>query len=129
MKLTRDYDGVWLAAPQINQNMRIAAITQRDTTYKNEDWDIQRKLLDEFVIINPKILVASPEESVEQEACLSLPKIKGDVSRSDSITIEYLWVDGKQHVHKATWFNARVILHEMDHLDGVLFIDKLAERE
>lgn len=125
LDLMREYEWVGLAAPQVWQNMRMAAISQRDTTNKNEDWRTDRKLLDEFVIINPKLLNISDIKSVDLEACLSLPGISGDVTRSDSITLQYLWVDNKTHVHKATWFNARVILHEMDHLDWVLFIDKL----
>ncbi len=125
IELMREYDGVWLAAPQIDQNYRIAAVTQRDTNHTNRKWEKERKLTDEFVMINPKVLSTSHETSISEEACLSLPKIKGDVSRPDSITIQYMCSKGKTHVHKATDFNARVILHEMDHLDGVLFIDKL----
>ncbi len=125
-ELMWEYDWVWLAAPQIGQNYRMAAVTQRDTSKQNEKWDTIWKLLDEFVIINPIILSSSNETEIESEACLSLPKIKGDVSRPTSVTIQYLGTDGKKDIIKATWFNARVILHEMDHLDGVLFIDKLA---
>lgn len=124
--LMREYEWVWLAAPQIDKNLRMAAVTQRDTSTVDENGDTKRTLTDEFVLINPKILVASENLEVEAEACLSLPGIKGDVARPDSITIQYLGIDNKTHVHKAVWFNARVILHEMDHLDGVLFIDKLA---
>lgn len=125
-KLMWKYEWVWLAAPQIGQNYRIAAISQWDTSSKDDQWRTAWKLTDEFVIINPEILVQSDEQEIEEEACLSLPKIKWDVSRPVSITLQYLGVDNKIHIHKATWFNARVILHEMDHLDGVLFIDKLA---
>lgn len=127
IELMREYKWVWLAAPQIGQNYRMAAITQWDTSHKNKLGESDRQLLDEFVIINPKILSQSDFETIESEACLSLPWVKGDVSRPDTITLQYLAIDGKTHIHKATWFNARVILHEMDHLDGVLFIDKLAE--
>lgn len=125
-ELMRAYEWVWLAAPQIWQNYRMAAVTQRDTSGKDNEWRTDWKLLDEFVIINPEVLSLWDRTDVAEEACLSLPGQKGDVERPKKITIKYLWVDGKEHIHKATWFNARVILHEMDHLDGVLFIDKLA---
>lgn len=125
-ELMRAYEWVWLAAPQIWQNHRMAAITQWDTNNKDEEWRLDWKLLDEFVIINPSILSIWDETDIDEEACLSLPWQRGDVQRPRKITMQYLWVDGKTHIHKATWFNARVILHEMDHLDGILFIDKLA---
>jgi len=125
-QLMRDYEWVGLAAPQIGQNHRMAAVTQRDMSNRDEDGRVIWNLLEEFVIINPKILAASDNLKTDNEACLSLPWINGDVARPHQITIQYLWVDGKTHVHKAKGFNARVILHEMDHLDGVLFIDKLA---
>jgi peptide deformylase len=79
----------------------------------------------EFVMINPEVLAASPTTCNDEEACLSLPGQKGMVERSDTITVRYMTVDGKIHMHKATGYNARIILHEIDHLDGVLFIDKL----
>lgn len=119
LKLMHIYDGVGLAAPQINQNLRMAAVTQWDM--RKEDW----KLLDEFVIINPRVLASSQVMEIDKEWCLSLPGEQWRVARSQSITIEYTGLDGKKMIHKATWFNARVILHEIDHLDGVLFIDKL----
>lgn len=125
-QLMRDYEWVWLAAPQIGINHRMAAVTQRDLSNKDVDGNTKWELVDEFVIINPKILAASETLKIDNEACLSLPGLKWDVARPHKITIQYLWADGETHIHKATGFNARVILHEMDHLDGVLFIDKLA---
>ncbi len=125
-ELMREYEWVGLAAPQIGINKRMAAITQWDTSKTDKQGRADWELLDEFVLINPRVLSTSSETSTDQEACLSLPGIKGDVSRPESITIEYEGIDWKKHIHKASWFNARVILHEMDHLDGVLFIDKLA---
>ncbi len=125
LELMRDYEWVWLAAPQIWKDLRMAAVTQRDTTKRDSTGRSDRILEDEFVIINPVILSQSTNLKVDSEACLSLPWIKWDVARPSKITIQYVWIDGKKHIHKATWFNARVILHEMDHLDGVLFIDKL----
>ena len=113
------YDGVWLAAPQINQNLRMVAVTQRDTSKKN--W----KQVDQFVMINPRILFMSDVTEVDKEGCLSLPGEEWFVKRPQSITVQYTWLDSKKHIHKAIGFNARVILHELDHLDGVLFVDKL----
>ncbi len=114
-----EYEGVGIAAPQIWQTVRIAAVTQRDTSKKN------RELLEEFVMINPILIGKGDETVIDEEACLSLPKITGKVARPLDITIKYQTIDGKTHIKKATGYNARILLHEMDHLDGVLFIDKL----
>lgn len=125
LQLMREYEGVWLAAPQIWKDLRMAAVTQRDTSWKDHMWRTDRKLTHEFIIINPIILSQSENMKIDAEACLSLPGMKWDVKRPSKITIQYTGLDGKKHIHKATGFNARVILHEMDHLDWILFIDKL----
>ena len=117
--LMHEYDGVGLAAPQIWKLYRMAAVTQRNTSKKN------RRKNDEFVMINPKILFRSEELESDVEWCLSLPWVEWRVTRSSTITVQYTKPDWTLHIHKATWFNARVILHEIDHLDWILFIDKL----
>jgi peptide deformylase len=118
IELMREYDGVWLAAPQIGRSIRMFAYTQRETTKKKRD------LLEEWVMINPKIVHSSQETNLEKEWCLSLPGIEGEVERATTITIAYIDTRWKQQIKKATWYNARILLHELDHLDGVLFIDK-----
>lgn len=118
LELMWAYDGVGLAAPQIWQSLRMFAYTQRDTTKK------ERELLEEGVMINPKIVHFWSEQVVDKEGCLSLPWIEWEVPRSKAITIAYTNLKGKQIVKKATWYNARILQHEFDHLDGVLYIDR-----
>jgi peptide deformylase len=118
IELMWEYDGVGLAAPQIGQSLRMFAYTQRDVSTK------KRELLEEGVMINPRLVASSHDMIEETEWCLSLPGIEGEVERSLTITITYTDIRGKQHVKKATGFNARILLHELDHLDGILFIDK-----
>jgi peptide deformylase len=120
LELMRLYKGVWLAAPQVGKTMRMAAVTQRDTSKK--DWQLQ----EEWIILNPVVVSASDDLLIDTEACLSLPGMQWPVARPAAITLKYMGMDGKIHFHKATGYNARIILHELDHLDGVLFIDKLA---
>lgn len=112
------YDGVWLAAPQIGKSLRLFAYTQRDTTKKK--WD----LLEEGVMINPKLVFCAEESVLDKEGCLSLPGIEWDVARSTVVTMAYTDIRGKQQVKKAVGYNARILLHELDHLNGVLFVDK-----
>jgi peptide deformylase len=122
LELMRLYDGVWLAAPQIGKTIRMAAFTQRDTA--KSPW--QHTLED--VMINPEILSYSPTCLVDEEWCLSLPGTTWLVSRSDQIRVRYTDLSGKKVTLNATWYNARIILHEIDHLDWVLFIDKLTKQ-
>ena len=114
-----EYEWVGIAAPQIGHNVRMSAITQRDTSQK------ERELLEEVVLINPVIIGTWEETDIQEEGCLSLPNQAGRVERFLDVTIKYQTIDGKEHVRKASGYNARIIQHEIDHLDGVLFLDKL----
>jgi len=111
--------GVGLAAPQVGENIRVIATSQRDKK-KNKD-----KFLGETIMINPKIIEKSKEMILREEACISLPNCTGMVQRHHTITVEFLDLKGKKQVKKYKEFNAVIIQHEIDHLDGVLFMDKV----
>jgi len=113
------YEGVGLAAPQVDKSLRIAAFTQWD--YSKKD----RKLLMENIMINPEIIAQSDTLIIDKEGCLSLPDITGEVARPKWVTVRFQDMKGKPQVLKAVGYNARIVLHEIDHLDGILFIDKL----
>lgn len=119
-ELLREHEGVWLAAPQIGRSQRIIATTQRK---KAKKWS--GKVTGEIIMINPKTTKHSEKIQVSEEACLSLPWLQGDVYRYNRIQVEYYSPDGKKHNKKFHDFDAVIIQHEIDHLDGVLFIDKL----
>lgn len=78
-------------------------------------------------MINPEILEQSQDMTVEEEACLSLPDLRGNVARHKKITVAYLDENGKPKVKKYNDFDAIIIQHEIDHLDGILFIDKMVQ--
>ena len=101
--------GVGLAAPQVGVLRRIA-IVEYDEHY--------------YEIINPRILKSSGE-AIEDEGCLSVPGVRGQVKRPENITVEYLDRKGKKCVEEISGIAARVFCHEIDHLDGVLFVDKM----
>lgn len=113
--------GVGLAAPQVGENIRIIATSQRDKK-KTKD-----KFLGETIMINPKIVEKSKETILREEACISLPNCTGMVKRHQAITVEFLDLKGKKQNKKYKEFNAVIIQHEIDHLDGVLFIDKIVK--
>lgn len=102
-------DGVGLAAPQIGKNIRVISIKAED---KN------------FFIINPTITKASWKKNWDEEGCLSVPNIFGKVERHKKINLIYFNEKGKKQKLATSGFLARVIQHEIDHLDGILFIDK-----
>lgn len=126
--------GVGLAAPQIGRSIRLFVIDTEPFAADDEDEDEdeftpeQKKQLKAFkkVFINAKMLSEEGEEWKFSEGCLSIPKIREDVSRCPDIEIEYYDEHFKKHVEKYDGVIARVIQHEYDHIDGKLFTDKIS---
>lgn len=120
--------GVGLAAPQIGKSIRLFLV---DTAPFSEDPDLdetEREFLKDFdrVFINAKIIEETGDEWVFNEGCLSIPDIREDVLRQDTVTIEYLDENFKPHKETLTGLAARVVQHEYDHIEGVLFTDKVS---
>jgi len=109
-------DGIGLAAIQIGVAKRVLVI----------DLDQKEGAKNPVPYINPKITWASDEMAVFEEGCLSVPEIWDDVERPARIKCEYLDRDGKKQVLEADGLLATCLQHEMDHLNGVLFIDHLS---
>jgi peptide deformylase len=106
--------GVGLAANQIGVARRVAVV------------DVGEEDPPPLVLINPVILTRSDETEIEEEGCLSIPDIFGDVKRPARVTVEALDLDGKAYRVEAGGYKARAIQHEIDHLDGILFLDHLS---
>ena len=104
--------GVGLSANQVGRALHMAVI---NPTGNKED---------EIVVINPEI-VASDGKAVEEEGCLSFPGLYGKVARAKSVTVHYTDLDGNAHSIEAQDFLARIFQHEIDHLNGVVFVSKL----
>ena len=120
--------GVGLAAPQIGKAIRLFLI---DASPFAEDEDLSekdRETLKDFnkVFINAKILKEEGDEWVFNEGCLSIPDVREDVFRQPKITIEYLDENFKKHTEVLEGIAARVFQHEYDHIEGILFTDKLS---
>jgi len=113
--------GVGLAAPQVAVSQRLlVARLQDDEKSKEEFGDLAGKL---FVLVNPEIVKSSKETVEGVEGCLSIPGYLGTVDRFEKITIDSLDRNGKPQRIKAEGWLARVFQHEIDHLDGRLYID------
>ncbi len=106
-------DGVGLAAPQVGVGRRIAIVEYDDKLYE---------------LINPRI-ISSSGEAIEEEGCLSVPGVRGPVKRPEQIKVAYIDRSGKKHIKEISGITARVFCHEIDHLDGVLFVDKMIKEK
>lgn len=118
-----EYRGVGLAAPQVHHSVRLfVASLDEDEAPKSSDPD-------PIVLINPEIVAAAPDTLEDWEGCLSIPDIRGRVSRARSVKVRALNRKGERIELDAKDFQARVIQHEYDHLDGVLFFDRMKSFE
>ena len=107
--------GIGLAATQVDRHIRLLVMDV------SEGRNMPRCL------INPRIIAADGEEEMD-EGCLSVPEFTGNVIRAEKIKLNYTDETGGQHEIESTGFEARAIQHEMDHLDGLLFLDRLVSR-
>ena len=112
-----DAPGVGLAAPQVGENIRVIVV---DINIQEE----QEKDLKE--LINPKI-VESKGTQISEEGCLSVPGFMGNIKRKEDIVVEALDRNGEEVVIEASDLLSRVLQHEIDHLDGVLFFDRMSK--
>lgn len=120
-----DSNGVGLAAPQINRAIRLFVMDSQQIFENAEPGDpaypdapgIKR------VFINAEIIELSGNEWVYNEGCLSIPKIREDVSRHEKVTMKYMDENLVEHTETFDGMTARIILHEYDHIEGKLFID------
>lgn len=113
-----EYHGVGLAAPQIHEGVRLFVA---DLGARDQDRDDTEPV----AIINPEIVPVGSEIVEDWEGCLSIPDIRGRVPRARAITVRALDRSGKRIELSAQDFDARVIQHETDHLDGILFFDRM----
>jgi peptide deformylase len=110
--------GIGLAAPQVGMGKRLIVALQME----DPDDDAAEPL----ILVNPEVLERSRETWIFEEGCLSIPGVNGDVTRAETVTVRYQDVDGGEHTLSAAGMFARILLHEIDHLDGTLFIDYLS---
>lgn len=113
----RQAPGVGLAAPQVNVSSRVIVVEFGD----EEDEEAPKRL---YTLVNPEIIRASTEKEMGIEGCLSIPDFIGEVERNSAVTIKAQNRRGQPVRIKADGWLARIFQHEIDHLEGVLFIDR-----
>lgn len=143
--LSHTPDGVGLAAPQVGESLRIFIVSDEaeeidraqkagwkrrkaESLEKKENEPYEKRAWKYYVFVNPVVKKISRAMLEDAEGCLSVPKKYGTVMRYEKITVEARDEHGKKITRGASKFFARVMQHELDHLEGVLFIDKM-ERE
>jgi len=120
--------GVGLAAPQIGKAIRIFLVDTSGFAENDELEEEEREFLKSYkkTFINAKILKEEGDKWAFNEGCLSIPNLNEDVSREETVTIEYQDENFKKHTETVSGLAARVIQHEYDHIEGILFTDKLS---
>jgi len=120
--------GVGLAAPQVGKSIRLFIINASPFEENEELEEDERAFLKDFkgVFINPKITEEDGDEWAFNEGCLSIPNINEDVFREEEVNIEYLDENFQPHKKTLNGLAARIFQHEYDHIEGVLFTDKLS---
>lgn len=116
MKITMvEGKGIGLAAPQVGDSRKIITV--------HYDFEKRGRIIE---MINPEITSFGSETEKSEEGCLSIPGITGVVDRPLEIEVKYQDIDGREHVQGFSGLNARIIQHEVDHLNSVLFVDRLS---
>lgn len=117
-------NGLGIAAPQLGRALAICITRCPIENELGEDSLAPAKLY-----INPKLTNPSDEHWVHEEGCLSIPKVYADVDRPVSITVTAQDINGKEFTENLSGWPARVLMHENDHLNGVLFIDRISKKK
>lgn len=120
-------NGVGLAAPQVGRNERLCVIDVPEDAEDEEYQEINRSVPMPLVLFNPEILSREGEQTGE-EGCLSFPSIHAPVTRARKVSFTFLDAFGVRHTHTAYGLLARCVQHELEHLDGGVFIDNVADK-
>ena len=124
--------GVGLAAPQVGINKRMIVIDTRPTGRKEKRSEKKKQLSPGEMmlnLVNPEILSSSAETETCGEGCLSLPGVEGDVTRPARVLLRAMLLDGKEVMVECGGLLARCLQHEIDHLDGILFYDRIPKEQ
>ena len=116
-------DGVGLAAPQVDLSIRVVVIGFRPYDEKSDSFGAPTE---EHTLINPEIVEFGEQKDFFNEGCLSVPDIHEDVLRPTTVRVHYWDANWQEHTDDAEGLYARVVQHEVDHLDGKVFTDRLS---
>ncbi len=131
-----DEEGIGLAAQQIGKAIQLFVLDVRPPEGEQPAFDYSfdgkqppLDLIMPMALANPKVSIIDSSEDVYEEGCLSFPDVRGKVTRPIGVRCEFQDTEGNSHILEATGLLGRCILHESDHLNGELFIDKMDKRD
>lgn len=129
LEKVKKFDGIGLAAPQVGVSKRVVVFDVPDAPESNSGSVGEAILLSQMplVVINPEIIATNGEEFSYDEGCLSVPDIFGPVIRPSNVIMRATLLDGSTVEYECGGLLARCIQHELDHLDGLLFVDRMTE--
>ena len=122
-------EGIGLAAQQVGQAVRLAVVDLRPAE-PDFDWEFDGakpplELFMPLILVNPEVTPVPEPASILEEGCLSFPRVRGDVARPDEIGVAFRDAAGLPHTLRCNGLLARCVQHEVDHLNGILFIDRM----
>ncbi|WP_010116905.1 peptide deformylase [Acinetobacter sp. P8-3-8] len=115
-----DRNGVGIAAPQVYISKRVIIVASRANPRYPDAPE-----MDAITMVNPEIIQKSTQVVLGEEGCLSVPNERGQVERAEQITVEYFTLTGAKIRQEFSGFPARIVQHEVDHLDGILFVERV----
>jgi peptide deformylase len=119
----RAVDGAGLAAPQVGVPLRIAVIEVREGNPRYP----YKPPIPLTVVVNPELTSLDPATFATNEGCLSMPNLRGDLKRFENVGVRYLDRQGRPHEETRRGLTAGTFQHEVDHLDGILFVDRMTD--
>ncbi len=122
IEITLEANGVGIAAPQIGHSVRVVIIASHPNIRYPD-----APTMSPMAMINPRIISHSSMIEIGEEGCLSVQDERGKVDRYQQIEVEYFTREGKLVTEEYTGFVARIIQHELDHLNGILFVDRIVD--
>jgi peptide deformylase len=131
-----DEDGIGLAAQQVGEALQFFVLDVRPPEgegvpfkYSFDGKQPPLDLIMPMALANPKVTIIDPTEDVYEEGCLSFPFVNGNVMRAQGVRCEFQDTEGNTHILEADGLLGRCILHEVDHINGILFIDTMDKRD
>ena len=113
-------NGVGIAAPQVYVSKRVIIVASRANPRYPDAPE-----MDAITMINPEILEQSEQTILGEEGCLSVPNERGQVTRAEAVTVQFFTLTGEKIIQQFHGFPARIVQHEIDHLNGILFVERL----
>jgi peptide deformylase len=132
LETMHDARGVGLAAPQISKDIQLAVIDVSHNPrcvsfFRVDGQDADMVAHMPIVFINPKVEPLGKDRATDEEGCLSMPDLRGKVTRPAAVKVTYQTLDGTQHTVETDGLLARAFQHEIDHLNGILFVDRFSQ--